>query len=146
MKKMKGFTLIELMIVVAIVAIITAIALPSYQNYARKGRRADGLDALLFYQAQQEKWRASNVDYATLAELNCAAPCMSDRGFYTITVTAGGDGNATGYQLQAVGTAVQNGDTEDGVPCTTLVLTVNAANPRGVKGRAGALNDATCWG
>ena len=58
--KISGFTLIELMIVVIIVGILTMIALPAYQDYARKSRRADVLTKLLDTQLHEEKWRAKN--------------------------------------------------------------------------------------
>ena len=59
-----GFTLIELMIVVALIGILAAIAVPAYQEYARKARRADAKNALIALQLQQEKWRASNIAYS----------------------------------------------------------------------------------
>ena len=81
----QGFTLIELMIVVAVVALLAAVALPSSQSYIRKSRRADAFIALSNVQMAQERWRASHLTYGTLTDLGMtASPLLSERGFYTI--------------------------------------------------------------
>lgn len=70
MKRARGFTLIELMVVVAVIAILAAIALPSYNNYLRKGRRADAQAALTDIASRQQQYlmdaRAYAPDLATL--------------------------------------------------------------------------------
>jgi len=60
---MKGFTLIELMIVVAIVAILAAVALPSYNNSIDKSRRADAQSALLGFSQAMEQFFTANSTY-----------------------------------------------------------------------------------
>lgn len=61
----RGFTLIELMIVVAIIGILAVIAYPSYKDYSIRAKRADGKAALIQLQMAQEKYRASCAQYAT---------------------------------------------------------------------------------
>ena len=65
----KGFTLIELMVVITIIAIIAAIAIPSYVNQVRKSRRADATSTLGDAQLRQERWRAENPAFGTLAQI-----------------------------------------------------------------------------
>jgi len=62
--KPNGFTLIELMIVVAVVGILAAVAYPSYAEYVRKSRRSDAIAAISKVQQAQERWRASNPAYS----------------------------------------------------------------------------------
>ena len=135
----KGFTLIELMMVVAVVAVLAAIAVPSYQNSVQKAKRADGIAALTKLQLAQEKFRANCAFYAT--NLGAGNTCgtssgastvlfsaTSDEGFYNISVTAA-TGNS--YTIQADPTGSQAGDTS----CDPMTYT----HPTGVKGPAG------CW-
>ncbi len=65
MYKLKGFTLIELMIAVTIVAILVAIAVPSYNSYVVKSRRADAKTSLMTISQLQETYFADNNTYAT---------------------------------------------------------------------------------
>lgn len=109
-----GFTLIELMIAVAIVAILSAIAVPSYRSYILKAQRTDGKEALLRVQSRQENWRNNNVSYtSSLSNLNLSN--KSAEGYYTIAITSS---SSTGY----VATATRTGDGS----CNTLTLTVAA--------------------
>ena len=91
MKKTKGFTLIELMIAVAIVGVLTAIAYPSYQNYLVKGTRANAKAFLMDVASKEQQYLMDSRAYtATLSDLGLTAPKeFSPYYTLTITVTAG---------------------------------------------------------
>jgi type IV pilus assembly protein PilE len=123
----KGFTLIELMVVLAIVAIIAAIAIPSYAAQVRKSRRADATSTLGDAQLRQERWRAENPAFGSLADIR--VPTTSAGGHYTISMPAlsGNCPNTSpaiaaavgnSYILQAAATGPQSKDTA----CATMVL------------------------
>jgi type IV pilus assembly protein PilE len=106
----RGFTLIELMVVVAIVAIIVAIALPSYQEQVRKSRRADAARAVGQMQLDFERWRAENPSYADCTGVGCGSgkyPSAPSSDFYTTTPSGA---TATEYIITAAPTGVQAGD------------------------------------
>lgn len=88
----RGFTLIELMITVAIVAILAAIAYPSYQEYTKKARRAEAHAALLDLASRQERFFSSKYTYTNdLTNHACKGLNFNTRtenGYYTISVTS----------------------------------------------------------
>ena len=103
----KGFSLMELMVTVAIVGVLTAVAMPSYSGYIDRSRRGDGMDYLLKIAAAQEVYYLANKTYtSTLSSLNMDATSsdkhyratllVSAQGF-TIVGTGSGDGT-TGHQ------------------------------------------------
>ncbi len=145
-KRSLGFTLIEMMVVLAIVAILAAIAYPSYQNAIRKARRADAVDALYYVQNLQEKFRANNTTYSTLALIGYPNAVVnvgiSTDAFYTITGSAA---TATTYTVTATGLGSQAADTSNPVNCTTLTLTITAANPKGLRGSTNVADGTQCW-
>ena len=73
-KQQKGFTLIELMIVVAVVGILSAIAYPSYTEYVRRGHRADARAGLLQAQLWMERAATATGVYPTNADLTKVLP------------------------------------------------------------------------
>ena len=139
-KRRGGFTLIELMITVAIIAILSAIALPSYLDYVRKGKRSDARALLQAAAIAQEKYRLSNASYASATTaLSPPCPtsgtCASEQGYYTLATPTGV--TATGYTLtaNAVSTSSQAADTG----CTAITYTVSGGSIT-----YGPSN--TCWG
>jgi type IV pilus assembly protein PilE len=90
LKKTRGFTLIEIMVVVAIVAILAAIAIPSYQAHLRKGRRANAESFLSNVAARQQQYMLDARGYAlgstAIADLGMAVPTDVST-YYTVTVT-----------------------------------------------------------
>lgn len=110
-----GFTLIELMVVVAIVAILAAIALPSFADQMRKSRRAEAVTALQDAQLRLEKWR---VDHSSFAGSGVVIPASSH---YTFTITAAA-ATPNAYSLSAApSTTSQQKDS-----CGTMTITNTA--------------------
>jgi type IV pilus assembly protein PilE len=108
--RQKGFTLIELMIVVAVVAILAAIAIPSYLEQTRKGRRADALRSVGDMQLALERWRAENPSYANCGGAGCGSgtyPTFPTSLYYTITVPNAG---VSTYTITATPAGTQQGD------------------------------------
>lgn len=86
--KQKGFSLIELMIVVVIIGILASIAVPSYQKYVIRASRIDGMTTLLNIMRAQENLYANEFTYTTdLTELNFNAIQLSSSGHYKITAS-----------------------------------------------------------
>lgn len=114
----KGFTLIELMIVVAVVAILAAIAYPAYQDYVIRSRRLEGQSLLSDAAARQERWRAQNGSYMTsssyaatdIAKLKLPYGSQSEHGYYTLAIS----GDAISYTLTAVRAGSQTADSKCG--------------------------------
>lgn len=107
-----GFTLVELMIAVAVVAIITAIALPAYQNSIIKSRRADAMAAFSSIQQAQERWRSNNAAYSTsLTELGVAAPQLYSLSL-AMPVASTPASLARGYIVTAQATGRQASDAQ----------------------------------
>ncbi len=139
-KRIAGFTLIELMIVVAIVSILAAIAYPSYTDSVRKSRRAEAMTALYGIQLAQEKWRANNPTYGTLAEIGAASVIPATGTAYYDIALATNTGTLFTVTATAKTTGGQNNDKANGVSCTSLTI-----NQSGPDYGTGSPNQAACW-
>jgi type IV pilus assembly protein PilE len=83
----RGFTLIELMIAVAIVALLASVALPSFLDSVRKGRRTEAFNAIANVQQAQERWRGNNANYAdALATVGISSAVTTPAGYYTLAL------------------------------------------------------------
>lgn len=143
--RQQGFTLLELMIVVAVVGILAAIAYPSYQEYVKKSRRSEARAALLTVAQAQEKFYTANGTYAgvltgipeyDLQSIDRATG-ETEGGYYIVTTNVTGAG---GYLATANTNGVQ---TEDDNFCAVFTI-----NNLGVKyAEDGSATETTdiCW-
>lgn len=133
-----GFTLIELMITVAIVGILTSVGYPSYQSYIQKAKRSEAQAALVSMATAMEQWRVeNNNDYSGVTVGTGATAIFTDRvptdgsgtQSYTLSIPTLAAGN---YTLKATPYGTQVGD-----ECGDLTL-----DSTGVKASSTGTN---CW-
>ncbi len=136
----QGFTLIELMIVVAVVALLSAIALPAYNGYVFRSRLPAGLDALTAFQTRMEQRYQDVGNYGSGSDCALAGSTVGD---FTITCALGSGADANQH---FTATATGSG------PTAGVVYTVDeqgtrrtTSHPKGVpSGNCWSLRGATC--
>jgi type IV pilus assembly protein PilE len=128
--RQRGFTLIEVVVVVAVIGILTAIAIPSYSNYTTRARRAVAAGCLVESAQALERYYTTRLTYVGGPAPTCTPEILA---LYTFQPEAAY--TATGYSLQAI---PQTGTSQGGDHCGTLGL-----NQRGVRSHASGATG--CW-
>lgn len=132
--RIAGFTLTELIIVLAIIAILGAIAFPAYNDYVTKTRRADAQVALLDLATRMDRFFTNNNTYVGATLAGIGMPAATPEGFYNLAITAQG---ATNYTIQATPVGAQLADDTE---CASFTY-----DDLGTKGVTGTGSVADCW-
>lgn len=114
-----GFTLIEMLAVVAMTGVLTSIALPSFEGQLQRVRRADVLVSMMQVQAAQERWRSNGARYGSLADIG--TPARSAAGHYQLQLVSA---DADGYDVLATASGTQARD----AGCRNMAVRVSGAN------------------
>lgn len=136
MRRVRGFTLVELMIVVAIIAILAAFAVPSYSRYGYRARRADGQELLLRIATAQERYYATYNKYGALTDIGYASPALSEKGFYSVSLSL--NTKASTFTATAAPLNVQQSDA-----CRSLQLESTGAKTSGAVNNLSS--NGSCW-
>jgi type IV pilus assembly protein PilE len=142
---LRGFTLIELMVVVVIAGILAAVAYPAYTAHIQRGRRADAMKILTAVSQAQERYRGNRNAFASsLAELGFPDTPLTN--YYTFDIKGVGvpESLVSGYQVSAT---VKSGSAQaSDTRCATLAIRVESAAVSYVaKDTSDAVTSSDCW-
>ncbi|WP_428422000.1 type IV pilin protein [Methylibium sp.] len=131
----RGFTLIELMITVAVIGILAAVAYPSYTDYIRRGKISQATSDLSAMRVRMEQYYQDNRNYGLTGGTACGAAVPTTPSF-TFTCAASGTGNQA-FLITATGTAAGG--------MSGYEFTINQSNAQQTTQFAGTTATVNCW-
>lgn len=139
MKTQKGFTLVELMIVVAIVGILSSIAIPAYTSYVLRGKLTEATSELSAIRVKLEQYYQDNRSYgSSAAACGLAMPTSPDVRYFTYSCNWGAGGTDQFYTVTATGVSAQG--------TSGFTYTVNQSNVKETTAAlAGWGTSTSCW-
>ena len=138
MEQPRGFTVIELMITVAIIAILAAVALPQYNDYVQRGKMTEAFTTLAEFRVRMEQFYQDNRKYDGGGLNGCGAAAPTGTKYFTWICAPGAPLPAQTYTVTATGIANQG--------LTGFVYTINQANAKTSPLTApGWIPSTTCW-
>lgn len=134
-RRMGGFTLIEVMIVVAIIGILAGIALPDYIDYLRRGKLPDATAGLSDGRVKLEQYYQDNRTYATIDGV-ATSPCPTATEHFTFACSGL---STTAFTITATGVT--------GTNVSSFVYTINQSNAKSTTGLPSGwgTTPASCW-
>ncbi len=135
MKRKKGFSLIEVMVAVAIVGILAAIAVPSYQRYVQRGKTQEATGALAELRVKLEQHFQDNRSYAGYVNGSCDLVATGNAAVAAKYFSYACESDATTFMLTATGAAAE------GMSGYSYTINQDNAKTSAVPGSTGA----TCW-
>ena len=134
----RGFTLIELMITVAIVAVLARIAYPSYTAYMARGKIADAITALADYRVKMEQYFQDNRNYGTASAACPVAVSTSNYFVYSCTVGAGTPSSSYIATATSIAGAL-------GSATGDYTYSINESNAKSTSKFKGTAVTKSCW-
>jgi len=140
-----GFSVVEIMVALAIIAILMGIALPGYRHFVLKSHRIEALRTLLEIQSAQERYFVQHNRYAASLAApppdGLGIPALTSNGYYTLELDADAADGAGHFLARALAQAGSR-QTED-LPC--ISFSVNELGDRHARDSAGADRTVDCW-